>query len=154
MQKTFDFFLSFIILVILIVLNQFLPLVLSWLTIGCLLRKVNKPPRNLRVPAQIWDLTSHWWKMLITMEGPTPKLKDTKSSTVIHQVFAEFCSGRNRQNFNEICAGLCCFLNQCDVWLYAYFSRHCICCTYAGSEKCSQPLRTVVSLSGHSSRTC
>ena len=26
-------------------------------------------------------------------------------------------------------AGLCCFLNRCDVWLDAYFSIHCICCT-------------------------
>ena len=35
-----------------IVLNQFLPLALSQLTIGCPLKKVNKPARNLPVPAK------------------------------------------------------------------------------------------------------
>ena len=34
-------------IVMMIVLNQFLPLVLSWLTIGCLLKKVNKPACDL-----------------------------------------------------------------------------------------------------------
>ena len=47
-----------------IVLNHFLPLALSRLTIGCLLKKVNKPARNQ--PG----------KMLIAMEGP--KLEDKK----------------------------------------------------------------------------
>ena len=35
-----------------IVLNQFLPLALSRLTLGRLLKKVNKPARNLPVPAK------------------------------------------------------------------------------------------------------
>ena len=35
-----------------IVLKQFLPLVLSQLTLGCLLKKVNTPARNLPVPAK------------------------------------------------------------------------------------------------------
>ena len=43
--------------VVMTVLNQFLPLTLSQLTTGCLLKMVNKPARNLPVPSQ--DLTRH-----------------------------------------------------------------------------------------------
>ena len=39
--------------------NQFLALALSWLTIGSLLKKVNKPARNMPVPAKGQDLTRH-----------------------------------------------------------------------------------------------
>ena len=79
--------------VIMIVLIQFPPLTLSYLTTGCLLKKVNKPARNLWV-------TRHQWEMLIIMEGP--KLKDTKSSTVTHWTCTECCSRRKRYNFNLI----------------------------------------------------
>ena len=45
---------SFFVLVVMIVLNQFLPLALSWLTIGLVvLKKVNKPARNLEVPVTV-----------------------------------------------------------------------------------------------------
>ena len=54
-----------------IVLNKFHPLALSRLTIGCLLKKVHKPARNLPVPAKVWDLTRHQWKMLTAMQGST-----------------------------------------------------------------------------------
>ena len=76
MQKT-DIF-GFLVM---IVLNQFLPLALSQLTIGRLLKKVNQPPRNLQVPAKGWDLTRHWWKILTDMEGP--KFEDTQNTAVI-----------------------------------------------------------------------
>ena len=69
-------------IVVMTVLNQFLPPTLSWLTIGCLLKKVNKPARNLPVPVKGRDLTRHQWKMLpIVTEGL--KLDDTESRTVI-----------------------------------------------------------------------
>ena len=35
--------------IVVIIVSQFLPLVLSQLTTGCLLKKVNKPAANLRV---------------------------------------------------------------------------------------------------------
>ena len=38
------------VIVVMIILNQFLLLTLNWLTIGCLLKTVNKPARNLPVP--------------------------------------------------------------------------------------------------------
>ena len=47
MQKTGHFF-----VVVMIVVNQFLPLALSQLTISRLL-KVNKPARNLQIPAEV-----------------------------------------------------------------------------------------------------
>ena len=71
----------FFFFVLKVVLNQFLPLALSQLTIGHLPKKVNKPARNLQVPVKVQDLTRHWWEILIAMEGP--KLEDTKSSAVI-----------------------------------------------------------------------
>ena len=39
--------------IVMIVLNQFLSLAPRWLTIGCLLKQVNKPARNLQVPAKV-----------------------------------------------------------------------------------------------------
>ena len=86
-----------------VVLQQFLPLAVSWLTIDCLYRKVNKSARNLWVPAKDPDLTRHQWKMLITMKGP--KLNDTECSAVIHQFCTEICNRHKKQNCNWICAG-------------------------------------------------
>ena len=45
--------------VVMIVLRQFLPLALSPLEISRLLKKVNKPARNLPVPAKGRDLASN-----------------------------------------------------------------------------------------------
>ena len=68
-----------------IVLKQFLPLALGQLT-------DNRPPiqegkqtsqEYLQVPVKVWDLTRHQWETLIAMEGR--KLRDTKSSAVVHQ---------------------------------------------------------------------
>ena len=55
MQKTDLFFFK----VMMIVLNHFLPLALSWLTRGCILKKVNIPAKNVRVPVKGLDLTRH-----------------------------------------------------------------------------------------------
>ena len=68
----------FFVVVVMIILNQFFPLALSQLTIGLLLKKVN---RNLQVPAKVWDLIRHWWEMLIATENP--KLEDSDNSAVI-----------------------------------------------------------------------
>ena len=65
---------------------------------GHLLKKVNKPARNLPVPVKGWDLTTHQWKILIAMEGP--HLEATESSAVIHWVCTEFCSMHERQKLN------------------------------------------------------
>ena len=60
-----------------IVLNQFLPLALSGLTIVHLLKKVHRPASK---PAKGRDLTRHHqWDMLIAMEGP--KLEDSDESS-------------------------------------------------------------------------
>ena len=41
-----------------------LVLTLSWLTLCCILKKLNKQTENLHaVPAKGWDLTRHQWKM-------------------------------------------------------------------------------------------
>ena len=45
--------------------NQFLPLALSQLTTGCLIKKEDKPAGNLRVPAGGQDLTRHRRKVFI-----------------------------------------------------------------------------------------
>ena len=105
-----------------IVLNQFLPLVLNRLTIDCLLGKINKPARKLRVPAKVQDLARRWWEMLIAMEGPMFKpIKDTDSSAAICWACTEFCSRRERQNFNWTnCAGL--FL----IFLILFFCCQCV----------------------------
>ena len=84
-QKTLKCF----FVVVVTVLNQFLPLKLSLLTFSCLLKKVNTAARNLDACTSE-RLRSNWWKILIAMEHP--KLKDIKSSAVIHQVCTEFCS--------------------------------------------------------------
>ena len=60
--------------VLILVLNQFLPLALSWLALGCQLKKANKPARNLPVPATDWDLTRHQWNMLIAMDIPSARI--------------------------------------------------------------------------------
>ena len=65
---------------------------------GHLLKKVNKPARNLPVPVKGWDLTTYQWKMLIAMEGP--QLEATESSAVIHWVCTEFCSMHERRKLN------------------------------------------------------
>ena len=49
LQKTTQKIVTFPPIVVIIVLSRFLPLVLSQLTTGCLLKKVNKPAANLRV---------------------------------------------------------------------------------------------------------
>ena len=90
-------------------LNQVLPLVLSWWTIDHLLNKVNKPARDLQVLAKGQDLTRHQQKMLIAME--CPKFEDTKCTwcsavicsrckRLICQAYTEFCSRCKRVNFN------------------------------------------------------
>ena len=53
-----DLKIFFIITVVMIVLKHFLSLPLSLLTIARLLKKVNKPARNLGIPAIVRDLTS------------------------------------------------------------------------------------------------
>ena len=59
--ENLDFLFVFVVVVVfvvvMLVLNQFLPLALSRLTAGRVLKKVNKPARNLRVPANLRDLT-------------------------------------------------------------------------------------------------
>ena len=49
--------------------NQFLPLALSQLTTGCLIKKENKPAGNLRVPAGGQDLTRHRRKVFLAECG-------------------------------------------------------------------------------------
>ena len=78
--------LLFIFVVMMLVLNQFLPLALS------LLKKVNKPARDQ--PGRI----------LIAREGPT--FEDTESSAVIRWACTEFCSMHKRLNFSYVSAGL------------------------------------------------
>ena len=87
--------------VMMIVLNQFLPLALSRLTLGHLLKKVNIPARNLPVPAKGLYVTRRLWKMF-RLPLRAPNLKDTKSSAVnvICQACTGFCSRCERQNFN------------------------------------------------------
>ena len=70
-KKTSFFFFS---TVLILVLNQFLLLALSWLALGCQLKKANKPARNLPVPATDWDLTRHQWNMLIAMDIPSARI--------------------------------------------------------------------------------
>ena len=48
-----------------IVQSQFLPQALSRWTLGRLLKKVNKPAKNLLVPVKGWDLTRPWWKIFL-----------------------------------------------------------------------------------------
>ena len=95
-------------ILVIIVLNQFFPLALSRLTLGHLLKKVNKSARNLRVPAKGQDLTRPRWKMLTAMEGP--KLEDAECSAVIRQARTEFFSRCKRLNMNYVSAGLFPFL--------------------------------------------
>ena len=115
-----------------IVLNQFLPLVLSRLTVGRLHKMVNKPARDLRVPAKVWDLARHQRKMLTAMVGP--KLEDTESIAVIHQACTELCSRCERHNLNQIKAGSFFFLffliavSMFSIIVHI-FSRNCICST-------------------------
>ena len=57
------------------------------------------------------------------MEGS--KFEDTENRAVIHWACTEFCSRRERYNFNYVSAGLC-LKNCCHcvyryVWLYAFF---------------------------------
>ena len=73
-----DFF-----VVLMLVLNQFLPLALSQLTIGHLLKKLNKPARNLRVPAKGWALTRHHWKMFrLLWRVPSSRIPNLKLGLV------------------------------------------------------------------------
>ena len=55
--ENLDFMFVFVVVVVvfvvvMLVLNKFLPLALSRLTAGCVLKKVNKPARNLPVPVK------------------------------------------------------------------------------------------------------
>ena len=82
------------------------------LTKGCLIKKVNKPARNLWVPVQVRALTRHQWDMLVAMKGP--KLKDTESSAVISRACTEFCSRRRGRILTKISAqGSYCLLVIC-----------------------------------------
>ena len=47
-------------IVVMIVLNQFLSLARSLLTVGHVLKKVNKSARSLGVPVKVQELTKHW----------------------------------------------------------------------------------------------
>ena len=94
-RKLWPFFFFFIL--VMTVLNQFLPPALSWLTIGCLLKKVKNPARNLPAPVEGQDLARHQWKMLpSSTEGL--KLDDTESRAVICPVCTEFCRSSTRWN--------------------------------------------------------
>ena len=67
MQKTDIFF-----VVVMIVVNQFPPLALSQLTMSRLLKKVNKPARNLQIPVEVWDLTGE--KCLLPWRVPSSRM--------------------------------------------------------------------------------
>ena len=78
---------SWLFSMVMMILNQVLPLALSQLTVGRQLKKVNKPAGYLPIAAKGWYLTRLWWKMLIAIEGP--KVKDTKSGAVICRACTE-----------------------------------------------------------------
>ena len=65
-----------------IVLNQFFPLALSWLTLGRLLKKVNKPARDLLVPAKLQDRCLLPLAKNVKTAKEGPKLEATKSSAI------------------------------------------------------------------------
>ena len=126
-QKTLTCF----FVVVVIVLNQFLPLMLSLLTFSCLLKKLNKAARNLDASTSK-RLKSNWWKFLIAMEHP--KLKDIKSSAVIHQVCTEFCS---RCVTKCICTSCLCCCSLC-VALSVIFYICVTCCDLDVTIKLSE----------------
>ena len=116
--------------------HKFLPIALRWLTIGHLLKKVNKPARNLPAPVKGWDLIRPQWKVLIAIEGY--KLQDIQSSAVICQACKEFHSRRERQNFNW--RGVCfkITVHMCSMPLVVcIFSWHCVCCTQDQKSVCN-----------------
>ena len=79
--------------------DHFLPLALSWLTLGCLLKNWRSKQTNQESASTSKSTGSNLAlaKMLIVIEGP--KLKDIKSSDVIHWAHTEFCSRCERQKF-------------------------------------------------------
>ena len=104
---------------------------LSLLTFSCLLKKVNKAARNLDASTSK-RLKSNWWKFLIAMEHP--KLKDIKSSAVIHQVCTEFCS---RCVTKCICTSCLCCCSLC-VALSVIFYICVTCCDLDVTIKLSE----------------
>ena len=111
--------LLFIFVVMMLVLNQFLPLALS------LLKKVNKPARDQ--PGRI----------LIAREGP--KFEDTESSAVIRWACTEFCSMHKRLNFSYVSTGLFMiffFTVSMRSLMFVDIFFRTVCLLHTGSNKC------------------
>ena len=64
----------FVFVFMMIVFNQFLLQALSWLTVDCLLKKVNKPATHQPVPVNGQGLTRQWWQFLFPWRIPGSRI--------------------------------------------------------------------------------
>ena len=118
-----------------------LALALSWLTLGCLLKKVNKPARNLPVPEKGWDLSN---------QAPM-KLRILKVVLLIVRLSQDSAEGvKGRSLYISVNDFLKKSLSVCvaSCLVVCIFSRHCICCAQVWKNVCD-PWYTVTLIQLH-----
>ena len=121
------------LVIVMIVMNRFLPLAPSRLTVGHLLKKANKPARNLPVPAKGWDLIRHPWNVL-RLSGRVWSWRISK--VVLSYVrLARMSTAGTRLEEAKLTRQVQDCSSEIVVWLDKLISRCCVCCTQFGGIK-------------------